>query len=176
MRLQVYLTNDQVWYVDEQGHRALVPGSLVQDFNSVPQGEAQVAALNKYIRQNNVNTIEFLPDTLRLTHDNGMVERFNNFNAFLYGPFDPRAKASKVVTLTVPAGMGKTGFKNSHLRNLKAPATWQQAAQAGDAQALIRLFPTNPTADQILDLQLTNQELRSNLVDNFIRNLCTHKL
>ena len=40
-----------------------------------------------------------------------------------------------------------------------------------DPHEIIRLFPKNPTADEILDLHQRNKKLRSNLLENFLRTL-----
>jgi hypothetical protein len=40
-----------------------------------------------------------------------------------------------------------------------------------DPRKLIRLFPKNPTADEIIDLHQRNKKLRSNLLEHFLRTL-----
>ena len=50
------------------------------------------------------------------------------------------------------------------------PLDWRNAT---DEVSIIKLFPKQPTMDDLLDLQLMSAKLRSNRLDQFVRNLQT---
>ena len=121
----------------------------------------EVAVIYTYSLQHKIVRLQVAEDGIRLEHEDGMVERFNSVVEI------DRSAYSHDGLVTGRPGAGKTyaTMGATHVKKKKS-VNWRTSQ---DVDAIIKAFPKTPKADEVLDLHILNQTLRSNKLENFIR-------
>ena len=169
MKLKVTYEKNLIWYVEPGGQRALYPETIVAAYPSVPRGGKQLMQFNQYITVNKVAVVEFLPDTLRLEHADGKVERFVDFESFLFGAFHVQFGSKGEMPTPKPEELPHYSFSGTAASAETRGAKKLDWRKVSDPFLIKAWFPEQPTADDILDLYNANKTIQSSMITELLK-------
>lgn len=168
MKLKITREANLIWYVAPEGQRALYPETIVLGYASVPKGGKQLMQFNQYLITNNVTSVEFLADTLRLEHADGKVERFADFDSFLLGAFHVQFGASHKPEPLKHEELPQYSFSGT-AKSGAGSAKKLDWRKVSDPFLIKAWFPDKPTSDDILDLFEQNKSLKSTMLAELLK-------